>query len=331
MPMTQHLTLGPDRLTVSALGLGCMGMSEFYGGRDDEESIATIHRALDLGIDFLDTADVYGPFTNERLVGRALEGRRDGVVLATKFGNVRGQDGGWLGVNGRPDYVKRSCDASLERLGVDHIDLYYQHRVDRDVPIEETVGAMADLVRAGKVRHLGLSEASPQTIRRAAREHAITALQTEYSLWTRDPEDEVLPTCRELGIGFVAYSPLGRGFLTGRYRSVEDFEPDDYRRNHPRFQGENFQKNLDLVARVEEIARRKKCSPSQLALAWVAAQGEDIVPLFGTKRRKYLDENLAALDVEITPADLEEIDEVAPKGVAAGERYAPGGMKTING
>ncbi|MEP7175285.1 MAG: aldo/keto reductase [Gemmatimonadales bacterium] len=326
-----HRTLGHPGLDVSALGLGCMGMSEFYAGRDDDESVATIHRALDLGVTFLDTADMYGPFTNERLVGRAIQGRRDDVVLATKFGNERGEDGSIVGVNGRPDYVKHACDTSLQRLGVDHIDLYYQHRVDRTVPIEETVGAMADLVRAGKVQHLGLSEAAPATIRRAAREHPIAALQTEYSLWTRDPEDEVLPTCRELGIGFVAYSPLGRGFLTGRFRSLDDLPPDDYRRNSPRFQGENFQKNLDLVERVGDIARRKRCTPSQLALAWVLAQGDDIVPIPGTKQRKYLEENARAVEVELTPADLEEIDEVAPVGAAAGERYHEAGMKTING
>jgi len=331
MPQLPHRTLGRGGLSVSALGLGCMGMSEFYSGRDDEESLATIHRALDLGIDFLDTADIYGPFTNEQLVGRAIQGRRDRVVVATKFGNQRGEDGSFLAVNGRPEYVRKACDASLIRLGTDHIDLYYQHRVDRTVPIEETVGAMAELVRAGKVRYLGLSEASSPTIRRAAREHPIAALQTEYSLWTRDPEDEVLATCRELGIGFVAYSPLGRGFLTGRFRTLDDLPPDDYRRKSPRFQGENFQKNLDLVHRVEEIARRKRCTPSQLALAWVLAQGEDIVPIPGTKQRPYLEEDVRALEVELAPADLEEIDEVAPKGVAAGARYHEAGMRTING
>ncbi len=326
----QQRRLGRQGPMVSALGLGCMGMSEFYGATDDAESIATIHRALEVGVTFLDTADVYGPFTNEQLVGHAIAGRRHEVVLATKFGIVRGPDPQSRGVNGRPEYVRAACDASLQRLGVDHIDLYYQHRVDPTVPIEETVGAMADLVRQGKVRYLGLSEAAPTTIRRAHQTHPITALQTEYSLWSRDPEDEILPTCRELGIAFVAYSPLGRGFLTGRFRRFEDLAPDDYRRTVPRFQGANFQKNLDLVRKVEEIAGEKHCTPAQLALAWLLAQGEDIVPIPGTKRRSRLEENIGALSVTLTPAELRRLEAVAPKGGVAGDRYPAGMQHLVN-
>jgi aryl-alcohol dehydrogenase-like predicted oxidoreductase len=318
----QTRALGRQGLEVSPMGLGCMGMSEFYGTADEPESIATIHRAIDLGITFLDTADMYGPFTNEQLVGRAIRGRRDEVVVATKFGNERSPDGSYLGINGRPEYVRRACDASLRRLGIDQIDLYYQHRVDTTVPIEDTVGAMADLVRQGKVRFLGLSEAAPATIRRAHAVHPISALQTEYSLWTRDVEENgVLATVRELGIGFVAYSPLGRGFLTGRFQHFEDLAEDDYRRKNARFQGENFQKNLDLLHEVDAVARERKAAPSQLALAWVLSRGNDIVPIPGTKRVKYLEENAAALQISLSDDEVRRLEEVFPIGVTAGDRY----------
>ncbi len=323
--VTQTRTLGSGvaALEVSALGLGCMGMSEFYGTGDEAQSIATIHRALDLGVTFLDTADMYGPFTNEKLVGKAISGRRDEVVLATKFGNERGEDGSRIGINGSPDYVRRAIDASLQRLGVDHVDLYYQHRVDRSVPVEETWGALAEVVRAGKVRHVGISEAAPETIRRAHAVHPVTALQTEWSLWTRDVEDDgVLETVRDLGIGFVAYSPIGRGFLSGQIRSVDDLADDDFRKHHPRFQGDNFARNLELVDKVREIADEKGVTATQLALAWVLAQGDDVVPIPGTKRVAYLEENAAAAQVELTDKDLARLDEVAPQGAAVGDRYA---------
>ena len=323
------LGTGAAALEVSAEGLGCMGMSEFYGQGDEQESIAVIHAALDAGVNFLDTADMYGPFTNERLVGRAIADRRDDVVLATKFGNERREDGSRIGINGRPEYVRQACDSSLTRLGVDHVDLYYQHRVDPSVPVEETWGALAELVTAGKVRHLGISEAAPATIRRAHQVHPVTAVQTEWSLWSRDVEDDgVLATVRELGIGFVAYSPLGRGFLSGSIRSIDDLDENDFRRHSPRFQGENFEKNLELLARVREIATEKGATPSQLALAWVLAQGEDVVPIPGTKRRHYLDENIAALRIELDADDLTRIDAAAPAGSSAGDRYAD--MSTVN-
>jgi len=327
----QFRKLGHSSLKVSALGLGCMGMSEFYGPQAAEESLATIHRALDLGINFLDTADVYGRGANEELLGRALKGRRNQAVLATKFGNVRDAEGRFAGVNGHPKYVRQACEASLRRLQVETIDLYYQHRVDPTVPIEETVGAMSRLVEEGKVRSLGLSEAAPATLRRAHQTHSISALQTEYSLWTRDPEEQILPVCKELGITFVAYSPLGRGFLTGRFKRYEDLAPDDWRRSNPRFRGENFERNLELVRRVEQIAARKGWKPSQLALAWVLAQSDGIVPIPGTASRAHLEENLAALELPLTLHDLAQLNEAAPQGVAAGDRYPEAAMKTLNG
>lgn len=326
----QHRELGRSGLKVSALGLGCMGMSEFYGGQNEAGAIATIHRALELGVNFLDTADMYGVGRNEELVGRAIRGKRDQVIIATKFGNMRGNEGQFLGVNGRPDYVRECCETSLKRLGVEVIDLYYQHRVDPNTPIEDTVGAMAELVQQGKVRYLGLSEAAAQTIRRAHAVHPIAALQTEYSLWSREPEGELLATVRELGIGFVPYSPLGRGFLTGKIKRIEDLEADDYRRNSPRFQGENFQKNLDMVREIEAMAKARQCTAAQLALAWVLAQGEDIVPIPGTKRPKLLEENIGALKIKLGKADLERLDQILPPGAAAGTRYAAPQMQALN-
>ncbi len=325
----QTRQLGPD-LVVPAIGLGCMGMSEFYGATDEREAIATIHHAIDRGVTFLDTADMYGVGRNEELVGRAIRDRRESVILATKFGNMRGENGEFLGVNGRPDYVRRACEASLRRLGVDRIDLYYQHRVDPETPIEETVGAMAELVREGKVRHLGLSEAAAATVRRAHTEHRITALQTEYSLWSRVPEGEILDTCRELGIGFVAYSPLGRGMLTGRFQKLEDLPEDDWRRHHPRFQGQNFERNLHLVREVEALAAERGVTPAQIALAWVLSRGNDIVPIPGTRHREFLDQNIAAIDLALAPGELQRLEAAFPPGAAAGDRYHARGMQAVN-